>query len=88
MYFRVRPWLIFALSSLCGSVVNSDYIFFGNRVGESWLSFPPCGLKALAQFTPVLSMMTIMLRASSMPEFRFNKFRECAAGGLMGNSLK
>jgi hypothetical protein len=73
VYVRVRPWLIF------------DYIFFGNRVDESWLSFPPCGLKALAQFTPVLSMMTIMLRASSMPEFRFNKFRECGGGGLTDN---
>jgi hypothetical protein len=69
-------------------VVNFAYIFFGNRVDKSWLSFPPCGLKAPAQFTPVLSMMTIMLRASSMPEFRFNKFRECASGDLIANLLK
>ena len=45
-------------------------------------------IKAFARFTLVLSMMTIMLRASSMPEFGFKNFRECAAGGLIDNLLK
>jgi hypothetical protein len=45
-------------------------------------------LKAFAQFTPMLSMMTTMLRASSMPEVGFKKFRVCATGSLMGKLLK
>jgi hypothetical protein len=45
-------------------------------------------LKAFAQFTPMLSMMTIMHRASSMPEKIFKKFRVCATGSLMGKLLK
>jgi hypothetical protein len=91
VYVRVRLWLIIfnlVRVCLCASVANFCLYSFGNRVGEFWLSFPPCGLKASAQFTPMLSMMTIMLRASSMPEVGFKKFRVCATGSLMDKLLK
>ena len=74
---------------LCASVANFCLsLFFGNWAGEIWLSFPPCGLKALAQLLPVLSMMTTLLRARNMPESEFYKFRVRDGGGLMRNLLK